>query len=78
MPLRKDIDPRANRARRPGGIYVDTPEPALRPVAHRAIDCLRAETPHSTDCAERVATVLQKLGYGVAMIPRGKSAPQGN
>jgi len=75
MPSRRYINPRAGEARRTDGIYVDMPQhPAS---AQRAVRP-PAEAGYAADCAERVAAVLHKLGYGFAMIPRRKPSVPGH
>lgn len=81
MPFRRDIGRRTEAWRQLDGISVESGDTGLhncRPLARSTFDGLRAEAAASTDCTERVAAVLQKLGYGFATIPHGKSAPQSN
>ncbi len=81
MRFRKDIG-RCTEARHPANeMLIESGDLGLRdcrPAARRVFDCLRTDAAPSAVCSVRVAAVLQKLGYGFAMIPHGKSAPQGN
>jgi hypothetical protein len=43
-----------------------------------AVDRLRTENLQAARCAERVASVLERLGYGFDIIQRGQSIPKHN
>ena len=83
MPLRRDVDT-AQVLRRDFGPHprplAGLPGNDLR-VEQIGLDCadrLPANEVEagSADCAERVAHVLGRLGYGFNVIPRGSSAPK--
>jgi hypothetical protein len=77
MPLRRGVDI-APVLRRDFERHPRLPENGLR-VAQLGLDC--GDRPPlnevaSADCAERVAHVLGRLGYGFNVIARGSSAPK--
>jgi hypothetical protein len=78
MPSRKDIGRRIGQRRGADEFLARIEAPDERPPAQGAIDRTRADTTAASDCAERVAGILQDLGYGFAMIRRGKSARHGH
>ena len=78
MPLRRGVDTIGQAPRRPPGRQTRPPENDLR-VARLGLeypDRPRLNGAASADCAERVADVLVRLGYGFNVIPRGSSAPK--
>lgn len=78
MPSRRGLDDVAQALRRTPG-HRTIPRENDGRVARRALDCedlLRVNEIASTDCAERVADVLNRLGYGFNVIPRCRSAPK--
>ena len=76
MPIRRGLGDVAQVPRRDPGRGSVPRESDVR-AARCALDCedlLHSNDIASTDCAERVADVLNRLGYGFNVVPRGSSA----
>ena len=84
MPSRREIDAVAHVLRRELGRCPRAHEADLRNyrraarLSLEAVDNLRLEAIESARCAERIAAVLKRLGYGFEVIERGQSIPQPN
>lgn len=84
MPSRREIDAVAHVLRHELGRRSGPHEADLRNYRRaarlglEAVDRLRMETRESAHCAERVAMVLKRLGYGFEVIERDQSIPKQN
>ncbi len=80
MPLRGGFGRRAKIPARASASHGDAGKPIAvgSQLAHCMLDGLRTDADAAADCTERVAAVLQKLGYGFALIPRRQPTSRHN